>query len=53
MFLRLCLSSSYALKKGEAEYVPYAAALKELFKRHEKDGTADYSYTTNVYFGSV
>lgn len=52
-FLRRCLSSSYAPKKGEAEYVPYAAALKELFRRHEKDGTAVYSYTTNVYFGDV
>ena len=53
MFLRLCLSSSYAPKKGEAGYASYVSALKELFKRHEKDGAADYSYTTNVYFGSV
>ena len=52
-FLRRCLSSSYAPKSGEEKYASYAAALKELFRRHEKDGTADYSYTTNVYFGSV
>jgi len=47
------LSSSYAPQPGEPEYEPMMAGLREVFRRHERDGHIVFPYLTLVYFAQL
>jgi SAM-dependent methyltransferase len=47
------MSSTYAPEPGHAEYGPMMAGLRELFRRHQRDGVVVYPYRTLVYFGQL
>lgn len=45
------MSSSYAPARDRPEHEPLMAALREVFDRHQRDGTVVFPYQTLVYFG--
>ncbi|QHT60840.1 class I SAM-dependent methyltransferase [Paenibacillus lycopersici] len=47
------LSSSYAPMPGHPNHEPMIAALEELFEATSKDGSVDFEYETEVYWGEV
>ena len=47
------LSSSYAPRKGDQEYVPYIADLRVLFDRHSLEGILHVANVTMYYLGKV
>ena len=46
-------SSSYAPRVGDANYEPLMRELRELFDAHQKNGTVDFAYDTNLYYGKL
>ena len=46
-------SSSYAPQEGHANYAPMMAALEELFRTNQQNGTVRMEYATHVYFGRL
>jgi SAM-dependent methyltransferase len=46
-------SSSYAPQEGHANYAPMIAALEELFRANQKDGTVRMEYNTHIYIGRL
>jgi len=46
-------SSSYAPRAGDANYEPLMRELRELFDAHRTDGTVDFAYDTNLYYGKL
>jgi len=47
------MSSSYAPEPGSPDYEPMIGMLREVFARHEYDGTITMPYSTLVYFGPL
>jgi hypothetical protein len=47
------MSSSYAPEPGSADYEPMIGMLREVFARHERDGSITMPYSTLVYFGPL
>jgi SAM-dependent methyltransferase len=47
------MSSSYAPEPGSAGYEPMIGMLREVFARHERDGSITMPYSTLVYFGPL
>lgn len=45
------MSSSYAPMADRPEHEPLMAGLREVFDRHEREGTVVFPYRTLVYFG--
>jgi SAM-dependent methyltransferase len=45
------MSSSYAPTRDSPEHEPLMAGLREVFDRHQRDGTVVFPYQTLVYFG--
>ncbi len=52
-FINRNLSSSYAPKEGEANYLVYIQKLEELFERLSSNGQIPYPYITRCYIGKV
>lgn len=55
-FPALCgrlLSASYMPNEGHPQYESMMVAMRELFDRHQKDGTVTVEYDTRVYFGQL
>ena len=50
---RRALSSSYALKPGDADYDAYVDALNELYFKYEENGRVRVENATHLYFGTV
>ena len=46
-------SSSYAPQEGHANHAPMMAALEELFRTNQQNGTVRMEYATHVYFGRL
>jgi SAM-dependent methyltransferase len=46
-------SSSYAPQEGHANYAPMMAALEELFRTNQQNGTVRMEYSTHVYLGRL
>ncbi len=46
-------SSSYSPEPGHPNYEPMMTALRELFDRNEKEGTVNFDYETEVFWGEV
>jgi SAM-dependent methyltransferase len=46
------LSSSYALTPEDQDYPKMIASLKDMFDRHQQNGTVDFIYDTKVYVSS-
>jgi SAM-dependent methyltransferase len=46
-------SSSYSPQAGHPNYEPMIKALRELFDRNEHDGTVNFDYETEIYWGEV
>lgn len=47
------LSSSYSPQPGSPGYEPMMRELRELFDRCQENGTVDFDYVTEVYWGEV
>ncbi|BBI31028.1 class I SAM-dependent methyltransferase [Cohnella abietis] len=47
------LSSSYSPEQGHPNYEPMMAELRELFARNEQNGTVNFDYETEIYWGEV
>jgi SAM-dependent methyltransferase len=47
------MSSSYAPEPGSPDYEPMIALLREVFARHERDGSLIMPYSTLVYFSRL
>lgn len=47
------MSSSYAPEPGQPQHEPLMAALRELHRRHARDGQVVFPYRTLVYFGQL
>jgi len=47
------LSTSYALRPGDARYEAMIDALRLLFERHQKEGVVYFPYQTKCYFGHI
>jgi SAM-dependent methyltransferase len=47
------LSSSFTPAPGDPAYEPMAAALRELFARHQRGGAVVFTYETRVCFGRL
>lgn len=47
------LSSSYAPEAGQPKHDAMLAALKSIFKTHQRDGQVVFEYETHVYFGHL
>jgi len=47
------LSSSYAPQPGHPGHEPMMRGLRELFDRCEENGTVDFDYETEIYWGEV
>ena len=52
-FIHRSLSSSYALKPGQAQYETFLAALEDVFERYALGGTLTVANETVVYSGVV
>lgn len=52
-FISRCLSGSYSLKKGDANYPEYLSRLERLFEQHAKNGILTMENKTVVYYGEV
>lgn len=52
-FIGRNLSSSYALKEDDENYVPYVRALEALFEKYSKDGVLTTPNYTRCYLGTV
>ena len=46
-------SSSYAPQEGHANYAPMMAALEELFRANQENGSVRMEYATHMYFGRL
>ena len=46
-------SSSYAPRAGDVKYEPLLRELRALFDAHQKNGTVDFAYDTNLYYGKL
>ena len=46
-------SSSYAPQEGQPNYAPMMAALEELYRANQKDGSVRMEYATHVYYGRL
>jgi hypothetical protein len=47
------LSSSYAPEPGDPAHEPVLGALRALFERTEIDGSIEFGYETQVFFGHL
>ncbi len=47
------MSSSYVPVPGAPGYEPLLAGLREVFERHQRDGTVVFAYQTLVFFGTL
>lgn len=47
------LSSSYAPDKNSAAHSPMMDKLEKLFNEHQRNGTVDFIYNTEVYYGKL
>ncbi|RED54936.1 class I SAM-dependent methyltransferase [Cohnella lupini] len=47
------LSSSYCPQPGDPRYEPMMASLRELFDENEREGTVNFDYVTEVFWGEV
>ena len=47
------MSSSYVPEPGHPDHAPLMAGLRELFERHQRDGTVEFAYQTLVFFGTL
>jgi ubiquinone/menaquinone biosynthesis C-methylase UbiE len=47
------LSSSYIPGEGDPNYMPMLKALKEIYERHQSNGTVHFDYETRMYFGQL
>ncbi len=47
------LSSSYSPAQGQPGYEPMVAKLREIFDRHQQNGTVEFEYKTEVYIGRL
>lgn len=47
------LSSSYAPQPGDPGYEPMMRELRELFDRNQENGTVNFDYETEIYWGEV
>lgn len=48
-----CLSSSYAPNVGQPGHKAMIAELKEIFEKHQTDGSVAFDYVTNLYHGRL
>jgi len=47
------LSSSYAPLEDHPSHAPMMKELERIFRKHAKDGTVEFEYTTRVFFGRL
>jgi SAM-dependent methyltransferase len=47
------LSSSYAPLPGHPSHEPMMARLREIFEKHQQNGTIDFLYKTHIYYGKI
>lgn len=52
-FIARNLSSSYAPKENDLMYDEYIKSIKEVFDKHQTNGTAKYPYITRCYIGTI
>lgn len=52
-FLGRVMSSSYAPKEDDPLHGPLMKALEETFNRFNEDGTIEFHYTTECYYGAI
>ena len=52
-FIARNLSSSYAPKENDSIYDDYINSIKEVFEKHQSNGTLKYPYITRCYFGEI
>ncbi len=52
-FVARNLSSSYAPKENDLTYDEYIKSIKEVFDKHQTNGTVKYPYITRCYIGTI
>lgn len=52
-FVNRNLSSSYAPKQTDPNYIEYVEEIKSVFAKHSNNGTVKYPYITRCYIGRV
>lgn len=52
-FIARNLSSSYAPKENDLMYDEYIKSIKEVFDKHQTNGTVKYPYITRCYIGTI